>query len=78
MRGLIALKAFGLDELSAVRYYTAMIMAEHGVISAPNMAVGEPFQIGTALPNFQVPFSGRSGALSSPAPQPGTEKDGNE
>ncbi len=78
MRGLIALKAFGLDELSAVRYYTAMIMAEHGVISAPNMAVGEPFQIGTALPNFQVPFSGRSGALSSPAPQPGAEKDGNE
>ncbi|MGH2460955.1 MAG: SPFH domain-containing protein [Chloroflexota bacterium] len=60
MRGLISLKAFGLSELDAVRYYTALIMAEHGVISAPNMAVGEPFQINGAMPNVQ---------LSTPAPR---------
>jgi hypothetical protein len=46
MRALISLKAFGLSELDAVRFYTAMIMAERGVISAPNMAVGQPFNIG--------------------------------
>lgn len=54
MRALISLKAFGLSELDAVRYYTAMIMAEHGVISAPNMAVGEPFQISGAMPSVQL------------------------
>ncbi|CAB1129862.1 Band_7_1 domain-containing protein [Candidatus Hydrogenisulfobacillus filiaventi] len=46
MKTLIALKAFGLDELTAVRYYTAMLMAEKGLVSAPNMAVGEPFYMG--------------------------------
>jgi membrane protease subunit (stomatin/prohibitin family) len=46
MRALISLKAFGLSELDAVRFYTAMIMAERGVISAPNMAVGEAFHMG--------------------------------
>src|SRR5579883_1373444 len=61
MRGLIALKAFGLSEIDAVRYYTAMIMAEHGVISAPNMAVGEPFTIGGALPALPL-----GGAASAP------------
>src|SRR5947199_943564 len=45
MKALIALKAFGLSELDAVRYYTAMLMAERGVVSAPNMAIGQPFQI---------------------------------
>ncbi|HET8913555.1 MAG TPA: SPFH domain-containing protein [Ktedonobacteraceae bacterium] len=48
MKALIALKAFGLSELDAVRYYTAMIMAERGVVSAPNMAIGQPFQISGA------------------------------
>ena len=52
MRRLISLKAFGLSELDAVRYYTAMLMAERGVISAPNMAIGAPFHIGGALPTF--------------------------
>lgn len=56
MRELIPLKAFGLSELDAVRYYTAMVMAEHGVISAPNMAVGAPFQIGTTLTTLQAPL----------------------
>jgi membrane protease subunit (stomatin/prohibitin family) len=46
MRALISLRAFGLSELEAVRYYTAILMAQHGVVSAPNMAVGLPFNIG--------------------------------
>ena len=45
MKALISLKAFGLSELDAVRYYTAMMMAERGVVSAPNMAIGLPFNI---------------------------------
>jgi membrane protease subunit (stomatin/prohibitin family) len=53
MRALIALKAFGLSELDAVRYYTAILMAERGVVSAPNMAVGAPFSIG-ATPTIPV------------------------
>lgn len=69
MRGLIALKAFGLSELDAVRYYTAMIMAEHGVVSAPNMAVGAPFQIGGALSNFQLPLSGSTQPQSAQPPK---------
>jgi membrane protease subunit (stomatin/prohibitin family) len=62
MKALIALKAFGLSEMDAVRYYTAMIMAERGVVSAPNMAVGLPFQIGSTL------MSG--GNLLDPPPLP--------
>lgn len=54
MRELISLKAFGLSELDAVRYYTAMLMAQNGVISAPNMAVGAPFQMSNAIPNVPV------------------------
>lgn len=46
MKSLISLKAFGLSEIEAIRYHTAMMMAERGIISAPNMAVGEPFNIG--------------------------------
>jgi membrane protease subunit (stomatin/prohibitin family) len=46
MRELISLRAFGLSEIDAVRYYVAMKMAEHGLVSAPNMAVGAPFNIG--------------------------------
>jgi len=45
MKALISLKAFGLSELDAVRYYTAMLMAERGIVSAPNMAIGQPFNI---------------------------------
>jgi membrane protease subunit (stomatin/prohibitin family) len=56
MKQLIALKAFGLSELDAVRYYTAIIMAERGLSSAPNMAVGAPFNIGGAVPT--VPLGG--------------------
>ena len=46
MRELISLRAFGLSEIEAVRYYVALKMAERGLVSAPNMAVGEPFNIG--------------------------------
>ena len=46
MRELISLRAFGLSELDAVRYYVAMKMAERGLVSAPNMAVGQPFNVG--------------------------------
>jgi len=56
MRELISLRAFGLSELDAVRYYVAMKMAEHGLISAPNMAVGAPFNIGfTGVPPSGLP-----------------------
>ena len=66
MIGLISLKAFGLSELDAVRYYTAMIMAEHGVLSAPNMAVGEPFQISGAMPNLQLTTPATRAASAPP------------
>jgi hypothetical protein len=56
MRELISLRAFGLSELDAVRYYCAMKMAERGLISAPNIAVGQPFNIGlTGLPPTGLP-----------------------
>ena len=50
MKALISLKAFGLSELDAVRYYTAMLMAERGIVSAPNMAIGQPFTINGVQP----------------------------
>jgi len=56
MRELISLRAFGLSEHEAVRFYVAMKMAENGLLSAPNMAVGEPFNIGiTTLANGALP-----------------------
>ena len=56
MRELISLRAFGLSELDAVRYYVAMKMAERGLVSAPNMAVGQPFNIGlTGMPPAGLP-----------------------
>jgi hypothetical protein len=61
MRALIALKAFGLSEIEAVRYYTAILMAERGVISAPNMAIGKEFTIGGAYPT--VPLDGVAKAV---------------
>jgi membrane protease subunit (stomatin/prohibitin family) len=54
MRALIALKAFGLTEIESVRYYTAILMAERGVVSAPNMAAGVPFTIGGITPTVSV------------------------
>ena len=55
--------------MDAVRYYTAMVMAERGVVSAPNMAVGLPFTIGSAAPTFGTePLLKSDGAA---APKPG-------
>jgi membrane protease subunit (stomatin/prohibitin family) len=68
MRQLISLKAFGLSELDAVRYYAAILMAERGVVSAPNMAMGVPFNIG-GVPQVQVPLDlGSGGAIPKTAP----------
>jgi membrane protease subunit (stomatin/prohibitin family) len=73
MRELISLRAFGLSELDAVRYYCAMKMAEHGLLTAPNMAVGEPFNIGltAASLNSMIPI----GANGSVAGIPGGHAD---
>lgn len=67
MKALIALKAFGLSELDAVRYYTAILMAERGVVSAPNMAIGVPFQISGVQPTISTD---RYTANTPPSPQP--------
>jgi hypothetical protein len=66
MRSLIALKAFGLSEEQSVRYYAAMMMADRGVISAPNMACGAPFVIGGAFP--QIDINGMLGGRQRPNP----------
>lgn len=50
MRELISLQALGLTPLESVRYYLAFKMAEKGLVSAPNAAVGAPFNIGGAPP----------------------------
>ena len=78
MRQLISLKAFGLSELDAVRYYAAILMAERGVISAPNMALGVPFSIG-AIPQVQLPLDlGASGTVPPvPKPKPTRPSPGN-
>src|SRR5438045_6193750 len=45
MMALISLRAFGLSELEALGYYTNMLVAERGVVSAPTMAIAQPFSI---------------------------------
>jgi membrane protease subunit (stomatin/prohibitin family) len=66
MKALISLKAFGLSEIEAVRYYTAMLMAERGVVSAPNMAIGQGFNIG----GVQTTASTDRYMLNTPAAAP--------
>ena len=70
MKALISLKAFGLSEIEAVRYYTAMIMAERGVVSAPNMAVGLPFHVGGATPTYGTDGLLRADGAAAPKPAP--------
>ena len=53
-------RAFGLQEIDAVRYHIAMLMAEHGLVSAPNMAIGEAFHIGAPV-QATVPVAGIGG-----------------
>jgi membrane protease subunit (stomatin/prohibitin family) len=48
MRELISLQALGLSAQEAIRYYLALKMADQGLLSAPNAAVGAPFVIGGA------------------------------
>jgi membrane protease subunit (stomatin/prohibitin family) len=60
MRALISLRAFGLQEIDAVRYYIAKLMGERSVLSAPNMAIGQPFQIGASA-QAMVPIPGMGG-----------------
>jgi membrane protease subunit (stomatin/prohibitin family) len=50
MRELISLQALGLTPIESVRYYLAFKMAEKGLVSAPNAAVGAPFVIGGQPP----------------------------
>ena len=49
MRELIALRAFGMTEMEAARMYLALKMAERGLISAPNAAVGQPYFVGGSV-----------------------------
>jgi membrane protease subunit (stomatin/prohibitin family) len=68
MRELISLRAFGLSELDAVRYYCAMKMAEHGLLTAPNMAVGAPFNVGltAASVNGMIPVGANGDVAGIP------------
>jgi membrane protease subunit (stomatin/prohibitin family) len=68
MKSLISLKAFGLSELDAVRYHTAMLMAERGIISAPNMAIGQPFNIGGVAPTIGAERFLSSNPVGMPPP----------
>ncbi len=61
MRELISLQALGLSPLESVRYYLAFKMAEKGLVSAPNAAVGAPFSIGGAQPVGFYNVSGETG-----------------
>lgn len=74
MKALISLKAFGLSEIEAVRYYTAILMAEKGVVSAPNMAIGQPFNISgiqaTASVDRYVNTAPAAAPAHLPAPAP--------
>jgi membrane protease subunit (stomatin/prohibitin family) len=73
MRELISLRAFGLSEIDAVRYYVAMKMAERGIVSAPNMAVGQPFNIGFTGGGMPADIPGLDGhgAVASSQPRAG-------
>jgi membrane protease subunit (stomatin/prohibitin family) len=54
MKKLISLRAFGLNEETAIRYYIAMLMAERGLITAPNMISGTGFTIQGTSPLVNV------------------------
>jgi membrane protease subunit (stomatin/prohibitin family) len=69
MRELISLRAFGLSELDAVRYYVALKMAERGLVSAPNVAVGEPFNYGITSFAAMPGLDACGGAQAAPGQQ---------
>ena len=62
MRELISLQAMGLTPIEAVRYYLALRMAEKGLVSAPNAAVGLPYNIGGQTSGFYRVEDASSGA----------------
>ena len=64
MRELISLQALGLSPIEAVRYYLALRMADKGLVSAPNAAVGMPFVIGGQANGF-YPLDAESGLSGS-------------
>jgi membrane protease subunit (stomatin/prohibitin family) len=69
MRELISLRAFGLSEIEAVRYYLALKMAEQGLVSAPNAAVGQPYFIGGAtMGTYPVPGASNPGTATVSRP----------
>jgi membrane protease subunit (stomatin/prohibitin family) len=61
MRELISLQALGLTAMESVRYYLALKMAEKGLVSAPNAAIGAPFQIGGQPPVGFYPVGEETG-----------------
>jgi membrane protease subunit (stomatin/prohibitin family) len=61
MRELISLQALGLTPIEAVRYYLALKMADKGLASAPNAAIGAPFQIGGQPPVGFYPVGEETG-----------------
>ena len=55
MRELIALQAIGLSAKEAAQFYLAFLMANKGLVSAPNAAAGLPFNIGgSTMPTLPV------------------------
>ena len=68
MRELISLQAIGLSAHEAVRYYLALQMAEKGLISAPNAAIGAPFSFG-GQPLGTYPLDALLSPPSTPRPR---------
>jgi membrane protease subunit (stomatin/prohibitin family) len=52
MKELIALKAFGMTEQEAVRFYLALKLADRGMPVAVNALLGEPMRVGVLPPGF--------------------------
>jgi membrane protease subunit (stomatin/prohibitin family) len=46
MRELMSFQALGLTPEQALRYYLALKMADRGLVSAPNAAIGAPYFVG--------------------------------
>lgn len=71
MRQLISLQALGLSAQEAVRYYLALKMADQGLLSAPNAAVGTPFAIGGGtLATYPLPLVPGTAQQASPSDPP--------
>jgi len=69
MRELISLQALGLTPIQAVRYYLALRMADRGLVSAPNAAVGFPFHVGGQTTGM-YPVGSEAGLAEKKPPTP--------